>query len=405
MLSEKELIQSATVEYLSRFGHFPTVAAVAPGRVNLIGEHTDYNGGFVFPMAIERYTAIVGGPKQNEDRSAAETKTASIYSQVVNDEAVFSLDKMTEPKEKVDWTSYVQGSIVGCLEKGIEVPSFNAVIVSNVPLGGGLSSSASLEVAIATLLEGLSGKSLQPVEKALVCQAAEHRFARMPCGIMDQFIVTLAQKDHAMLLDCRNQKTFMIPMDDPDIVILVTNSNVKHELSGSEYPERRASCEKAAEILGVPLLRDTTLETLQESIEKFKALGDVGIRYYQRARHFLTEEQRTESLADALMRRNWKTVGQLMFAGHDSLRYDYEVSCPELDLLVQIVRSIGTRGGAIGSRMTGGGFGGCSVTLAAANRVAAIEERIETDYFAKTGIHPTMFVTRPAQGAHLASLP
>ena len=405
MFSLNELLKSTLNDYISRFGMFPTCVTAAPGRVNLIGEHTDYNGGFVFPLAIERYTVIAAGPKDAEgNESPAPANTATVWSKTVDAQAEFLLDNTAVPSDKVDWTSYVQGTIACCRARGLAAEPFCAVINSNVPLGGGLSSSASLEVAVATTLEALTGKKIDPIQKALLCQQAEHEYAKMPCGIMDQFISAMAEKDHAMLLDCRDQKTMMVPMADPNIVVLVANSNVKHELTGSEYPERRRSCEKAAELLGVSLLREASIPLLEESKEKFAAQPDGNI-WYRRARHFLTEEKRTEALAAALMARNWKSVGAQMYAGHESLRSDYEVSCPELDLLVEIARGIGLAGGMIGSRMTGGGFGGCTVSLVDREKLDSICERMEKEYFEKTSIHPTLFATRPADGAKIMPLP
>lgn len=400
-----ELIKSALADYISQFGMFPTVMVAAPGRVNLIGEHTDYNGGFVFPLAIERYTVIAAGLKEfPEDAPRPSRPTATVWSQIVNETAEIALDEEFVPSQKVEWSSYVQGTVVGCLQKGMKVEPFNAAICSDVPLGGGLSSSASLEVAVATMMEQLSGKKLGGVEKALLCQKAEHDFAHMPCGIMDQFISAMAKENHAMLLDCRSQQTLNVPMESPEIVVLVANTNVKHTLSGSEYPERRAACERAAELLGVPLLRDTSLKALLEARDAFLAIegGDVCFR---RARHFLTEEKRTETLAAALMERNWKTVGLQMYAGHQSLRDDYEVSCPELDHLVNAAHAIGLAGGMIGSRMTGGGFGGCTVSLVYQKKLDSICEQLDKSYFGKTGIHPTLFATRPARGAQVVPIP
>lgn len=400
-----ELVKSALADYISRFGMFPTVMVAAPGRVNLIGEHTDYNGGFVFPLAIERYTVIAAGLKEFPENTPRPTrKTASVWSQNVDQTAEISLEDDIVPTQKVEWHSYVQGTVAGCLAKGMAVEPFNAVICSDVPLGGGLSSSASLEVAVATLMEQLSGISLDGAEKALLCQKAEHDFAHMPCGIMDQFISALAKEDHAMLLDCRSQQTLFVPMENQEIVVLIANSNVKHALTGSEYPERRAACERAAELLGVPLLRDTSLKALLEERDAFLAIegGDVCFR---RARHFLTEEKRTETLAAALMERNWKTVGLQMYAGHQSLRDDYEVSCPELDHLVNAAHAIGLAGGVIGSRMTGGGFGGCTVSLVYQKKLDSICEQLDRTYFEKTGIHPTLFATRPASGAQVVPIP
>jgi len=195
-----------------------------------------------------------------------------------------------------------------------------------------------------------------------------------------------------------------VPLENPDIVVLVTNSNVKHALTGSEYPQRRAACEKVASLLGVPLLRDTSMQKLLEAKDQIFALEN-GEEIFRRARHFLTEERRTEQLAAAMMERNWKTVGLQMYAGHQSLRDDYEVSCPELDILVGIAHSIGIMNGMIGARMTGGGFGGCMVSLVYKEKLDAICERIEREYKERTGIEPALFATRPAGGAQVVPVP
>lgn len=392
-MSLEQLVEDARREYAARFGQEPVWTVTAPGRVNLIGEHTDYNGGFVFPMAIERETVIAAGPKNETEQNSA-----TFWSQIFDQTADFPLDGVLEPNSKVDWKSYVGGTVACSLAKGLVPAPFNAVIFSDVPLGGGLSSSASLEVCVATLMEVMAGRAVDPVEKALLCQKAEHQYAFMPCGIMDQFISALAVKDHAMLLDCRSHGWEPVPMDDPNVVILVTNSNVKHSLSGSEYPERRADCAEATRLLNVPLLRDASLSDLAKNRELFEKIEN-GERVYRRARHFLTEEERVASFAEALKQKDWPLAGRMMFEGHASLKDDYEVTCPETDKLVEIAKSIGLAGGVYGSRMTGGGFGGCTVTLAQKEKADAIADRIKMEYTAATGIEPTCFVTRPAGGA------
>ncbi len=384
-----KLVQEAVHNYEKRFWTSPKWVVAAPGRVNLIGEHTDYNGGFVFPMGIERYTVIAAGPRSN-------TNQALVYSDYMDKEVEIKLNGIIPPSEQVVWYSYIQGTVACALEKELTAEPFQAVVHSNVPLGGGLSSSASLEVATATLLEAISEKAIDPIEKALLCQKAEHVFAKMPCGIMDQFISAMAEEGKAMLLDCRSHKTEMIPMDDPDIVVLITNSNVKHKLTGSEYPERRYCCEEAARILGVSELRDVTLEQLEVNHKK---LGAVNENYYRRAHHVVTEDERTLAMAHALLAKDWKHVGQLMYASHDSLKNDFAVSCPEIDILVDIAHSIGIEGGMLGSRITGGGFGGCTVSLVRADYCLDIQKTIEKRYMEKTGILPTIFSTRPAAGA------
>ena len=255
---------------------------------------------------------------------------------------------------------------------------FDATIHSTVPLGGGLSSSAALEVATATLLEAITGKRLDPVEKALLCQKAEHEFAGMPCGIMDQFISVMGRKNHLLLLDCRSRQTELVPLDDPSVAVLIVNTNVKHKLTGSEYPTRRKQCETAAKILGVPSLRDATADALEDAKTRMDEV------VYRRARHVIGEIERTVHAAEGIRASNWPTVGQLMYASHYSLRDDYEVSCTELDAVVEIAEAIGIKGGVYGCRMTGGGFGGCTVALVKADAVEAISKKIAADYKTRT---------------------
>ena len=387
--------------FQAKYGEEPKLIVAAPGRVNLIGEHTDYNGGFVFPMGIERYTIIAASPTCAE-KAVIWTKNcgSSLVPRVGGEFAVRGEIVMGE-HDRVGWESYVQGTIACALERGAKIDgAFNAFINSNVPLGGGLSSSASLEVAVATLMEALSGHEFGLSEKPLLCQKAEHVFARMACGIMDQFISARAEKDYAMLLDCRSQTFEMVPMDDPAVSVLIVNSNVKHQLSGSEYPERRSSCERAAKLLGYEFLREVTLDELFKNKDKLLAEKD-GERLFKRAFHAIGEDVRTLKMKDALIAKDWKTVGEQMYASHASLRDDYEVSCPEIDALVNIAKSIGYDGGVIGSRITGGGFGGCTVSLVKTEKADEIAKKIADEYEKQVGKKATIFVTRPAQGARV----
>ncbi|MBP5622939.1 MAG: galactokinase [Thermoguttaceae bacterium] len=404
------LVADAKKFFRDKFNCEPTVMVAAPGRVNLIGEHTDYNGGYVFPMAIERYTVIAATPTDS-DKATIWTKDCGKMVRTVAGDFTLSADVKPGPEKDVDWASYVQGTISCCLRKGATLKSgFNAAIVSNVPLGGGLSSSASLEVSVATLIEELGGHKFQGSEKPLLCVDAEHEYAHMPCGIMDQFISALGQKDCAMLLDCLSEKPEMVPMNDPTVSVLITNSNVKHELTGSEYPERRASCKAVAEALGRKLLREVSMDELLESKDKILAMeieeksGDSskvisGETLFKRARHAVGEDVRTLKMKEALIAGDWATVGEQMYASHDSLRDDYGVSCVEIDALVEIARSIGPDGGVIGSRITGGGFGGCTVTLVKTDKADEIAKKIAQEYKTRVGKDATIFVTRPAQGA------
>ncbi len=381
------LIDEVRAQFQSKFGTDPDVIVAAPGRVNLIGEHVDYNDGFVLPMAIERYTVAAA---RKIDANTDTPDTAEVYSIDMDDTLTVALDDIKKG-ERGFWGNYVTGVLHGMVEQGAAIAPFQAVTRSNVPIGGGLSSSASLEVATATLVEALTSTSIDPVAKGLICQQAEHDFVGVPCGIMDQFASVLCQKDHLLLLDCMDQSFQHIPFANPDIAVLIINSEVKHELSGGEYAQRRSSCEKATRLLEVDSFRGVTMEQIQA---KRDAMDPV---VFKRAKHVVGEIARTTDVAEALKSNQWDKVGQLMYASHESLRDDFEVSCKELDVLVELARATE---GVIGSRMTGGGFGGCTVTLVAGDKAAAVTESICERYEQATGVKPTAFVTRPARGAH-----
>ena len=380
------LIAGVEAKFVEIHSSKPDVVVAAPGRVNLIGEHIDYNDGFVLPMAIDRYTVIAAKIDTKKDSSA------TLFSIDMDEQVEISL---SDPGKKEDshWSNYVSGVVEGMVnEKGVSIPSFRAVAKSNVPIGGGLSSSASLEVATATLIEAITGQALPLVEKGLVCQKAEHDFAGVPCGIMDQFSSVLCESDHVLLLDCRDQSFQQIPFSNPDIVVLIINSEVKHQLNGGEYAERRSQCEAALKLLGAKSYRDVTLQQIRENKDDFDQV------VYNRAHHVVTEIARTVKTAEAMKKNAWQTVGELMYASHASLRDDFEVSCKELDVLVDIASKTD---GVIGARMTGGGFGGCIVALVQGNKADSISDSICREYEEQTGVKPSAFTTRPAQGAHV----
>lgn len=382
-----ELGNYVAQEFKKTYGRPPRWVVAAPGRVNVIGEHTDYNDGFVLPMAIERYTVIAAAPSANGSVAIQLRSTAA------DGIATIPLGAPVKPSPRGTWYNYPAGVIAGFLARGANLAGFDALIHSTVPLGGGLSSSAALEVAMATLLEAITGKKLDPVEKALLCQKAEHDYAGMPCGIMDQFISVMGKENHLLLLDCRSRKPESVPMTDASVALLITNTNVKHELTGGGYAKRRAQCEQAAKLLGVRSLRDATMPMLE------RAQGKLEEVVFRRARHVIGEIDRTVRAAKEVRGSNWPAVGELMYASHNSLRDDYEVSCPELDVVVEIARALGPNGGVFGCRMTGGGFGGCAVALVRAEAVAGISERVVTEYEKRTKIKPSLFVSRPAAGA------
>lgn len=383
-----QLVAQTRQTYEERFGDGPEWTVAAPGRVNLIGEHTDYNDGFVMPMAIERYVVIAAGPAPGSGDSLC------VYSDAMDQQYTIPIGEPAAD-DLPQWGIYVRGVLEEMREAGYNAGPLQAVIHSNVPLGGGLSSSAALEVATATLLEAATGKPLDGREKAKLCQRAENIHVGMPCGIMDQFSSALCQADHLMKLDCRSLETEQVPFANPDITVLIINSNVKRELASSAYPIRRGQCETAAKQLGVDALRDATLHKLDSLSAQIEEV------VYRRARHVIGENGRVEQMAVALASNNWMQAGELMYASHDSLRDDYEVSCDELNLLVDTAHQIGSGGGVIGSRLTGAGFGGCTVTLVESDAVDDVASRIQQTYQTTTNIEPTLFTTRPGMGAHI----
>ncbi|MGA2177774.1 MAG: galactokinase [Verrucomicrobiota bacterium] len=385
-MSLQDLSSRVAGEFAKTFGRPPRWIVAAPGRVNVIGEHTDYNDGFVLPMAIEFYAVMAA------DRPPGGKDVVQIRSTSEPEPAVIDLSAPVRPA-LLKWSNYPRGVFAGFLARGINPGGLDVLLHSTVPVGGGLSSSAALEVCTATLIEAVAGKKIDPVEKALLCQKAEHEFAGVPCGIMDQFISVMGREGHLLLLDCRSRKTELVPMRDPSVELLIANTNVKHELGSGQYARRRAQCEAAAKILGVPSLRDATAAALESAKSKMEEV------VFRRARHVIGEIERTVQAAAAVRASQWQKVGDLMYASHRSLRDDYEVSCAELDALVEIAGGIGLKGGVFGCRMTGGGFGGCAVALVKTDSVPAITKELATAYQKKTNIAATIFGSRPAAGA------
>jgi galactokinase len=380
-------IQQVKEQFRSRFGREPQHVVRAPGRVNLIGEHTDYNDGFVLPIAIERQvTAAVGA---RPDRML---RFASLQQQ--RDSQV-SLDELLAPGEPA-WANYPKGVAAGLKEAGVELVGADVLFDSTVPVGAGLSSSAALEVAAAKALLAAAGSTdaVTGRELALLCQKAEHTFAGAPCGIMDQSISVLGQRGHALLLDARDGSTRQIPFDRPDAVLLVCDTKVQHAISDGGYGARRKQCEDAAAKLNVSALRDAKLEDAIAA-HKDGTLSDVEM---MRARHVITEIDRTLRAVDALEAGDYAAFGLLMYGSHESLRDDFEVSCEELDAIVGIARA---QAGVFGARMTGGGFGGCAIILAKAEAAEAIADAVARDFAKRFGHACPIFATRAEQGAEV----
>lgn len=379
--STQALSSRAVEGFRQHFGSRPYWLSVAPGRVNLIGEHVDYNNGKVLPMAVDLHVVMTAAPGNHTG--------LRVYSAAMGHEILLS--SASRQTQTGSWAAYIEGvyQLFGAL--GLDIPGLDVYIESNLPSGAGLSSSAALEVATASLLEVVVGEPLESWQKIRLCQKAEHEWAGVPCGIMDQAAVVLAQAGHLLQLDCRSLESQQILFDEPDICVLITNSQVQHKLSDSPYAQRRAQCESAGELLGASL-RDVAMQDINDS-----PLLDPETK--QRARHVVSEIARVEDMTLKVSRQDWETAGACLYASHLSLKEQYEVSCPELDLLVELAQDIGQAGGMFGSRMTGAGFGGCTVSLIASSEQDAIIGRLREGYRAKTGLDPDFVLSRPAAGA------
>jgi galactokinase len=392
------LARAAERAFLARFGVPPRWLVAAPGRVNLIGEHTDYTGGFALPMAIDRYTVIAAGPASGPQPVGARRRLRfhSAAVDATHDVPLDELPRAGEPR----WANYVRGVVAGFQGRGLQPPSLDALAISDVPIGGGLSSSASLEVATATLLEAATGVVLDSLDKARLCRQAEHDYAHVPCGLMDQLTAVLGNESGPLLVDFEAEQARSVPIADPTVSVLICNSNVRHSLGDGEYARRRRDCEQAAHTLGLATLRGATIDVVEAARE---ALGPV---VYRRARHVVSENARTLAAAEALAAGDvggTGGIGALMYQSHASLRDDFEVSCAELDTLVDIAREIGAAGGVFGARMTGGGFGGCAVMLVRTDVVAGITDTLTREYRRRHGRALTAFLSRPGRGAHLVA--
>ncbi|NBM56086.1 galactokinase [Proteus vulgaris] len=377
------LINNVTRSFTSIFGYAPTHFIQAPGRVNLIGEHTDYNDGFVLPCAIN-YQMVVAAAKREDNIIRV---IAVDYQNEVDE---FSLDNTIEFLPNKMWANYVRGVIHFLQKDNYSFHGMDIAISGNVPQGAGLSSSAALEVAIGQTLKTLYQLPISQKEIALNGQKAENQFVGCNCGIMDQLISACGEENHALLIDCRSLETSAVTMPE-NMVVMIINTNKKRGLVDSEYNTRRQQCEEVAHILNVTALRDATLEDL---LAKKAVMSDV---VYRRARHVITENSRTLDAAEALRRGDLTTLSQLMMQSHHSMRDDFEITVKEVDSLVEIVKSvIGDRGGV---RMTGGGFGGCVVALVTPDLVDKVVDSVKAQYEALTGLKETIYVCSASQGA------
>ncbi len=380
-------MHNVVAQFQERYGLEPEWVIVAPGRVNLIGDHTDYNDGFVFPMAIERQTVFAAARHAGRPQPVFRAYSLSLGE---GDEFEVARGRLESSGK---WTDYMKGVLAEFLDRGLAAESLDILVDSDVPMGCGLSSSAALQVATARLLQRLGSAAVSDDAIPELCQEAEHRFAGVPVGIMDPFCIANARKGHGVYLDCRTIEAEHVPFDDSQTAVLIVDSMVSRELRSGAYAERRTQCDEACRIMGIDKLRDAGVETVEAGQ---RALGDV---CYRRARHVTTENARTIAAVTAMRGSDWEGFGELMYESHDSLRYDFETSCREIDVLVDLARAIGRPGGVFGARMTGGGFGGCVVALIDRDKADDIIDALTAGYQQVTGKTLSAYVTSPAAGA------
>lgn len=381
-----KMIDAARIhaQFETRFGVAPELIVRAPGRVNLIGEHTDYNAGFVLPAAIDRATFIAASPRSD--------RRIHVVAADLNEEDEFALDHI-ERSGMRPWSNYIRGMVRALLVAGHDIGGANLVVASSVPRGAGLSSSAALEVATGYVFQVFHKLNILGDELALMAQATENHFVGVNCGIMDQFIVTLGQAHHALMIDCRDLSYQAVPVPT-NAAVVICDSHIERSLAASAYNQRRAECEQAVELLkahlpGIKALRDVTSQQLEKHGHVLPAV----VR--QRARHVVSENERVITGASALRNGDIAEFGRLMNASHASLRDDYAVSIPEMDSLVASAQRVS---GCYGSRLTGAGFGGCTVSLVDTSAVERFRHEVAASYLATTGRSATIYVTQASDG-------
>ena len=374
-----ELKEKITTTFAGRFGGEGTLYASA-GRINLIGEHTDYNGGFVFPGAIDK--VIMADIRPND------TDKVRVYSIDIDDYAEFGLNEADAPQQS--WARYIFGVCREIIKRGGKVEGFDAVFAGNVPLGAGLSSSAALESCFAFALNDLfNGNSIDKFELARIGQSTEHNYCGVNCGIMDQFASVFGKKDHLMRLDCRSMEYEYFPFKADDYTLVLVDSVVKHELADSPYNKRRASCERVAKRLGIETLRDAD-HAMLDAIN-----SDITAEDYFRAKFVIEEKERVLEVCDALVKNDFETVGRCMYETHRGLSKDYEVSCEELDYLNDIAKECGVTG----SRIMGGGFGGCTINLVKNDLLDSFIATAKERFNEKYGHEPKIYEVIISDGA------
>lgn len=380
-MNKDDLIQTVLSSYQTHFEEPAQKASIAPARVNLIGEHTDYNDGFVLPAAIDFYTCVAGAP--NNDHMV------KVVALDFNETDHFELSSKDIQKSTALWKNFVRGAFYILKNQGYKIHGCNLVISGTIPKGSGLSSSASLEVALLSTLSDLFQLNLSRLDMALIGQKIENEFVGLSCGIMDQLSVACGEKNHAILIDCRDYsiKTVKVPSE---LSIMIVNSNVRRELTQSGYNDRRRECEQAVQLLGISSLRDITIEAFATNKSRLPELIS------RRAHHVISENNRVLDTIDALKKCDYARLSDLMKDSHISMRDDYQITVKEIDCLVNIIDGVlGSNGGV---RMTGGGFGGCVVALVPPSLIEPARAAIQDNYNAKTGISPSIYFCKPTSG-------
>lgn len=392
-LLKMEIIQRITKLFSKTFGDAPAHIARAPGRVNLLGEHVDYNDGLVLPAAIDRATYIAFSP--------TDSPQTTLVAADLNQQASFSSQTIPSKTQTAssplpDWAHYPAGVMWALLEDNLAAPALNAVYASNVPRGSGLSSSASVEMAFMIAWQTLGDWTLPPMQRALLGQKAENQYVGVNCGIMDQFASACGVENNLLLLDCRSLEWKTIPLP-ADVAIVIADTTVRRKLTSGEYNKRRAACEEAMrllqqDLLDIKSLRDVNLEDFNHL--SWKLPDEVS----KRARHVVEEIERSKQAQALLEAGNVNRFGELMNECHISLRDLYEVSCPELDIMVSVAQSLE---GCYGARLTGAGFGGCTVNLVTREMADKFARSLANGYESETGLHPEIYITHASNGAEL----
>ena len=378
----KELIKDVKKKFIKTFKTEPLLV-FSPGRINIIGEHTDYNGGFVFPAAVDKGIAAA---IQKSDTGSCKAIALDLDS-VID----FELDKL-KPSKEGNWENYVFGVVAEIQNRSKVIGDFNIIFKGNIPGGAGMSSSAALENSVVYGLNELFELGLTKTEMILISQKAEHNYVGVNCGIMDQYASMFGIKNNALLLDCRSIESKAYEIDFKDHQLMLINTNVKHSLSDSAYNDRRSACESIAEMLNVETLRDATEADLEKIVSK------VTPENYQKALYVIQEIERTQKAAKAIEANDLETLGALMYGSHNGLQHQYKVSCDELDFLVDLAKK---NKKVLGSRMMGGGFGGCTINLIAKEEAKAFAESTTKSYKNKFNKDCSVYFVNLSEGTHL----